>query len=242
MKAVALVLLLCFALTSLAQGGWSEPDSVEQEISGPAEAAAPPVPEVRYFDQTALEAYRADPTLQYELPEEEQEPGLWDRFMAWLSELLGVGNFNFGTRLNFAIVIAAAILLFMAVRRGVFTGAFRGAPRTAMVTDDPHEELHSSDLSALITAAEAAGEWRRAIRLRYLQVLRHGIDKGWFHWRPEHTDRDYAQQLEDPALRDAFGRIAFTFQWVWYGEAPLDRARYEALTGAFQELIDTPGA
>ena len=43
-------------------------------------------------------------------------------------------------------------------------------------------------------------------------------------------------------LRDAFGRIAFTFQWVWYGEAPLDRARYEALTGAFQELIDTPAA
>lgn len=233
----------------MAQDGWSVADSVEQEIPDTAaEAVAPPVPEVRYFDQTALEAYRADPTLRYELPEEEEEPGLWDRFMAWLSELLRsifgsrAGNFVFGNLLYFVIVIAAAILLFMAVRRGVFTGAFRGAPRTAMVTDDPHEELHSSDLSALINAAEAAGEWRRAIRLRYLQVLRHGIDKGWFHWRPEHTDRDYARQLEDPVLRDAFGRIAFTFQWVWYGEAPLDRARYEALTGAFQELIDTPGA
>ncbi len=204
-------------------------------------------PEIRHFDEEALRTYRADPSLQFDLPKE-VEPTWWERFKMWLLELLegifgsGPGRFLFGKLIWILIVLGALTLFFLAMRRGVFTGAFRGKPRSAVVVNDIHEELHAEDLGALVRQAEEAGEWRRAVRLRYLQVLRYGLDNGLLNWRPEYTDRDYSSQLSDPAKRESFGKIAFTFQWVWYGEAQLDRASYNQLTAPFEDFISRQAA
>ena len=220
----------------------SDPPPVEVQQAEPIAA-----PSIRHFDEGALRAYRADPSLQFDLPKD-VEPTWWDRFKAWLLELLesifgsGPGRFLFGKLIWILVVLGALVLFFLAMRRGVFTGAFKGKPRSAVVVNDMHEELHAEDLGALVQQAEEVGEWRRAVRLRYLQVLRYGLDNDLLQWRPEYTDRDYSSQLSDPAKREAFGKIAFTFQWVWYGEAQLDRASYNQLTAPFAAFISRQAA
>ena len=212
------------------------------EGEGTLQDTVVPQHEARAFSGTALEQYRKDPDLQYDKPIIE-EPGFWDRFMAWLADLLtrwfgkgvskAVSTFLNKYVIHFVIIAGALVLLVIALRKAVFTKAFSGKAMRATVVSDVHEELHREDLEALAAKAEHEKEWRRAVRLRYLQVLRHGIDNGWLQWRPEYTDRDYAAQLTDETSRALFSRIAFTFQWAWYGEADLDKERYDALIAPF---------
>ncbi len=201
-----------------------------------------PTYEARSFSEAAIDRYRKDPDFQYDRPIIE-EPGFWDRFVESVARLMerlfgkgistAVSTFLNKHVIYFVIIVGAIILLIIALRKAVFTKALTGKAMRATVVSDVHEELHREDLEALAVQAEQEKEWRRAVRLRYLQVLRFGIDAGMLQWRPEYTDRDFAGQLQDEAYRSLFARVAFTFQWAWYGEAELDKERYDALIAPF---------
>lgn len=240
-------LLLCGAILHAqedsipANSAWAEEGVPYEEY---AQDTVVPAHVSRDFDGSALSGYRNDPSLQYDKPLPPEEPGLWERFVDWLTRTLArwfgkpiasAVNVLFTKYIIHALIIGGALLLFiLALRRAVFTSALRGKPMRASTVNDVHAELEREDLDALAAEAERAGEWRRAVRLRYLQVLRHCIDRGLLQWRPEHTDRDYTRQLSDPAQRNAFGGIVFTFQWVWYGDAALDADRYALLIAPFR--------
>lgn len=257
------LLLLCLALLWCAPAAQAQDSTyvqdttynedeeyVSEEADEPVIDTVVPVHEARSFDEGELTKFREDPALQYDRVPPPEEPGLWERFVDWFTRLLGrlfgkpvasAMRVLFEKYIIHALIIGgAAVLLFIAMRRAVFTRALRGKAVRASTVSDVHEELAAEDLGALAIEAERTGEWRRAVRLRYLLVLRHAIDQGWIQWRPEHTDRDYARQLTDPVKRAAFGRIAFTFQWVWYGDARLDVARYRELIAPFNSFIHAP--
>lgn len=268
MRSTVLALLACLPLFGVAQDDTAFTEEIRVEEAGEEDTYAEgeedstyyweeavPVTsthEARYFKESELERYRNDPALQYEKPILPEEPGLWDRFVEWVLEKLGnlfgkpasaAMRVFFNKYFIYTLIFGGALfVLIIALRKAVFTNALRGKAKRAQVLTDVHEELHRDDLDALVAQAEAEGEWRRAVRLRYLKVLRYGMDSGRLQWRPEHTDRDYARQLTDPAEREAFARIAFTFQWAWYGDAHLDRESYATITAPFRTFTQRQAA
>ena len=95
------------------------------------------------------------------------------------------------------------------------------------------ENIEELDLDTLLAKAEKAQDWRTALRYHYLKVLRRLMQEGLIQWQPRYTDRDYMRQLKDPAKRAAFGEVSFLFKWAWYGDAPMDEARYRTMRSAF---------
>lgn len=222
--------------------------AVAQPTRGAAEGAqatqqaAPPLEptELRPFDAKELERLRADPAFQYDR-DLRRTPTFWERFKDWimhlLRELLGTRAGSFVAEhllyiMAVAILLAAVIIL----RRNGLRAVFHGAPRSTGEVTVVDEDIRSMDIRTLIAEAESAGDLRRAIRLHYLLVLRALVDQGVLTWSPDRTDRDYMAQIKDPGLRARFAQAALVFQWVWYGHAEVDRARYETIRRPFLQF------
>nr|WP_230688324.1 DUF4129 domain-containing protein [Hymenobacter jeongseonensis] len=96
-----------------------------------------------------------------------------------------------------------------------------------MAYDIASENIHAVDYAARIAEAEEAGNFRLAIRLGYLEVLKHLTDRGFIQWQPDKTNHAYLAEITTGPLRDAFRSITRQFEYVWYGELRLNAALYE---------------
>lgn len=220
---------------------------------GAASAAAQDVPPLdptvptdtlvaRAAPADVLAAYRADPDFQYDQPSA-AAPSLWAVFLSWFARtviepLFGQTTPSFW---RWSIALTAVVLIGWAVSlllRSERTGVFSRrdvAPGAPLLDVD---DIESVDLDVLWREALARGAHREAVRLRFLLVLQRAADAGALQWRRDKTNRDYALEVRahDPALAGPFGEAARVFDYVWYGERPVDARRYRALEPLFDRV------
>ena len=209
-------------------------------VHAPWPAAAQPADAgtaARAFDEQALDELRKDPAYQYDRAVQ-HDPTLWERIKEWLRRWLeGLLGSTPGRlvsdNLAYLWMLLALGLAIWLLSKGPLRSVFHGAPRSLGDVTAVSEDVREMDLPALIAEAERQGDLRRALRLHYLLVLRLLVDRGVLHWAPEHTDRDYLAQIDDPGLRRRFARAARTFQWTWYGHAAVRPEQYDALREPF---------
>lgn len=169
-----------------------------------------------------LRDFRKQRDFQY--VEVKSEQSAWDlllaRFWHWLSELLetptGRVVWKYGI---YAALIVAAVYVVLKLMQVDLTRAFGRAPRqTALPYDAVPEDIHGLDFSALVGEAETAGNYRLAVRLGYLQVLKQLADQNLIRWQPDKTNHDYLYELPTGPLATAFRHLTQQFEYVWYGE------------------------
>ncbi len=212
-----------------------------------ATAQQPAAPDVRYDSSAvvlrtpapdALHVYLDDPAFRYD--REPPEPvSWWDRFVAWLREKIfgPLGEMNLGPVLRWFFYALAAFGLFFAVTRllrmdagGVFYGK-RKAPGPAFETVEA--DLREIDFDRQIDEAVAARDFRRAIRLLYLKTLKTLAVRELIDWQRDKTNHAYVDELRRPALRTPFAALTDLFEYVWYGDFPVDEAAFGRFRGAF---------
>lgn len=221
-------------------------EEVKDEAFAVLDTMLPPQ-DARAFDESALEALRNNPKYQYER-EVSEAPSAWDRFWKmvgnWIRDLLeGLENVTglkfmswFWDYIWFAVFAITLVILLVVLRRRMFSKVFARSVANAGSVRTLEEDITADDLPEQLADAELKSEWRRALRLQYLLVLRQLVDEERISWKPQHTDRDYQAQLNDENERVRFGRLSFIFKWVWYGEADLDRSQYESLSAGFVDF------
>ena len=66
------------------------------------------------------------------------------------------------------------------------------------------------------------GEYREAIRLFFISVLREGHERGWWVYRREATNREHLRSVEGSTeRREALGKMIQVYETAWYGhESP----------------------
>lgn len=189
------------------------------------------------FNSAEVARLQANPEFDYDRSLQ-VENLWWDRLLKWAQQQL---NDLFGTKtgrwmfshLHWAILLIAVLLLLYYLRKRLFHGVFTPEANKPKQVLEIHEDLAAIDLDQLLAVAEDEKRWRLALRYQYLKVLRRLMDDGRIRFKPESTDRDYLLQLKDPAQRTTFSELSFLFKWAWYGDAPMDEARYRSLAPAF---------
>ena len=195
-----------------------------------------PLPE-RHPDEARLRELRDDPSFRYEEPAPEGM-GLWDRFWYWLGRLLNRLLSTPGGKLTwkygwYAAIVAALVFAVLKLLKVDLTGAFgRTARRSGLDYNVLEEDIHGVDFPARLAEAEAAGNYRLAVRLGYLEALKYLSDQGLLHWEPNKTNHAYLHELPAGPLRDAFRVATRQFEYVWYGELPLTPAQYQPVRTA----------
>ena len=201
--------------------------------------------DVRVLPPDALEAFRDDPDFAYDRQPPPSQ-SWWARFWAWLAEKLfaplndrGVGQFVqwvFWILAGLGLIYAVLKLLRMEPR-GLFYGrSDRRRPAFAEV-----EDLHAVDFDRLIREATAEGDFRRAVRLLYLRTLKALADRELITWKPEKTNHEYLRELGGGRadLAAPFRRLTYLFEYIWYGDFPIDSEAFGQARDRFAAFDQT---
>lgn len=197
--------------------------------------------QLRTLPPEALDRYRDDPAFDYDQAPPTDVPW-WQRIWNWFVENVLKPIFGRvpGKVYEWLIYLVAAALVFFAVTRllrmsprGLFTGK-SDRPRVAF--SEIEGDIAAMDFDRLIDEAMQAGDFRRAVRLHYLRVLQTLTARGLIDWQIDKTNEEYVAELTEDALRSSFAELTRRFEYVWYGDFPLDEAAFARTSSLFAKF------
>ena len=99
-----------------------------------------------------------------------------------------------------------------------------------------HENIHEINFPETIAKHERASDFRSAVRYRFLLVLKKLSDRKVIDWTPEKTNKDYIAGIAEPRLKETFTDLVYIFDYVWYGEFPIDELSYKHFKEKFEAV------
>jgi hypothetical protein len=208
--------------------------------------------DVRHFSEAALAKYRSQPDFQYQ--ETTVSTNIWTRFWRWfwnwLRELLkvrtGKGAPSTGI-IKVILIILEYVAILLAIAGIVYlilkmVGVdlpflFRRKSRAVPVPyTESLENIHEINFDNAIEEAINKHNYRLAVRLLYLKCLKQLSDASLIKWQPEKTNSSYLNELKDVDQKAIFNSLTRRFEYVWYGEFPLDGQTFGRINLQFQEF------
>lgn len=195
-----------------------------------------------------LQPYQEDPKFDYEIVA--ADLGWWDNFKTWLGNLIlrffevlfggekATGYFSFFLRLLPYILIG--FLLFLLIKfflnvnsRGLLYSKSNEA--VVSLSEEEHIIKHE-DIDQLIRDALNEKNYRLAIRYYYLLILRQMSEKELIKWEMQKTNDDYINELKKEELKRRFSHITWLYDYIWYGDFPIDEVKYLKAENKFTSL------
>lgn len=187
---------------------------------------------VRSVSAEALSEFLIDPDFQYD----RDAVGTltwWERFKRWLGDKVFGPLDGVNTRpvTKWVIYIMAACGIFFAITQllrmdlgHVFSRKRAG---TSVAFEDVVEDIAGMDFDLLIAEATAARDYRRAVRLLYLKTLKTLAANDLIDWQRDKTNHEYIDELRRASLRPPFTELTTLFEYIWYGDFPVDERIFD---------------
>lgn len=96
------------------------------------------------------------------------------------------------------------------------------------------ENIHEIDFDATIAEATDKQNYRLAVRLLYGQTLKRLTDAELIQYKPDKTNRQYVYELANSPQQAGFEQLTRQFEFVWYGDFPVDAGRFDTLQAQFR--------
>ncbi len=203
---------------------------------------------VRQIDKENLQKYQGDPAFDYEVIQADQT--WWDHFMTWLSNifqrmfegLFGVeqaaGLFAFFLRIVPYLLLGILIFLLIKFFLNANASALLRARKkqSAVILSEEEHLIKNEDLQQLVQKALADKNYRLAVRYYYLFLLKLMSEKEIISWELQKTNDDYLQEIEKSELQLPFRTITRLYNYVWYGDFPMDESKYYKAEKTFSQV------
>lgn len=181
-------------------------------------------------NQEKLNAYFNDPELNYEQQVTQWPPflsAILARILDFISPFFTKPKFQpFRSGLYYILVAAVILLVFYAIRKSYVSKTWGKSESDSITISTVNEDIHQLNLEELLEQAVQKKEYRRAVRLGFLKVLRQMTDKGAIRWRQEKTNRDYQQEVADANYAGDFDALIRFYEYIWYGNFPVDSSTF----------------
>lgn len=155
--------------------------------------------------------------------EAEDDSGLNISWLGPLSSIIFYG----------AIIAIIVVILMQIVRNTSFKFNPKRAPTPLQNTEEIHD-ISELDTEALIAQAQRANDYKLAIRLYFLDLLKRLNANGVIVWTKDKTNRDYLSELFSKQYYfDEVRKLTLAYERVWYGEHIPTEERFRELTSEF---------
>jgi Domain of unknown function (DUF4129) len=201
--------------------------------------------DVRHLDSAALQKYSKDPDFNYTVEKTEQI-SLWDRFWRWfwnwIERLLAKipGGKHSAAIFKYILMAAFAVLVIWLILRLLKINLLQLFKKKKKEDSIPYteylENIHEINFDDAVENALADKNYRLAVRLLYLRCLKQLNDAQLISWRIEKTNFTYLNELEDPDYKKQFGQLTTRFEYVWYGDFPVDGQVFQNINTMFQDF------
>lgn len=233
---ITAVLLFC--------GSFSVSASPEKEkiLHSDSSAIQPKEP-----SQSAKDNYYNDDYYKYkeEKKSVNDEPDVFDRLWNkfWNKVMSGFmskkdGQFNPWSILWFVVFALLIVLVVLRLTNSGVNTIFSGKRKAAEKIDATLEDvdIHSIDFEEQIRNAISNNDYRLAVRLWFLRTLKSFSDKELLHWKIDKTNSDYYYELSGTSYQQEFGDVTKVYDYIWYGEFPVDEISYQKAEEKFRGL------
>jgi hypothetical protein len=136
--------------------------------------------------------------------------------------------------------LAIATIIIVILVQVIRTTSFKPNPKRAQTSIDGAEDgqdITLLDTENLISQAHAARNYKLAIRLHFLDLLKKLNENGLITWTKDKTNRDYLRELFSKHYYfEEIRKLTLAYEQVWYGEHAPGEERYEELRGEFQGI------
>jgi hypothetical protein len=198
---------------------------------------------VRSFDQKAIQKYKANRDFDYSGNGVVPHQSLWSRFWAWLWRWLGdrIGSVPGGAAIveYTLLAVTTGLLVFLILKSlGITTTKlWRGeSEQINLQFDESLENIHEINFDTEIEKAVSQHNYRLAVRLLYLKCLKQLSDAKLINWQIEKSNATYLRELTEAGPQQTFGKLTRQFEYVWYGDFPIDGQTYGNILNLFQDF------
>jgi hypothetical protein len=228
-------LLLCFLISNLVYAQQEQDTIVKIDSTG------------RLYERTINDDLNKKYTgedFNYDVKTGESQ-NLLSRFFNWIGR--GLKNV-FGINLSpetlklleyFIYFIMGGLVIYLLVRVLVnekFNSIFTKKAKTVFDIDLAEQHIESLDLDALLKTALANKDYRLAVRYQFLRVLKRLSQKDIIDWHFDKTNLDYQNEIKQQHLQSGFKEVAYLYDYIWYGEQPINEIKYNAAKQKFKIL------
>lgn len=139
----------------------------------------------------------------------------------------------------FALIVAVFYLLYILFNEGssglFVSGKNRKLNDFGGITA---ETIENTDVQTLIDQAESSNDFRLAIRYYYILVLKSLTLKNLIRFEENKTNNDYLNEISHLKFSNQFAYTSYLYNYIWYGEFPLNLEQYQIAKQRFRTLID----
>ncbi|MGB5289596.1 MAG: DUF4129 domain-containing protein [Ignavibacteriaceae bacterium] len=182
---------------------------------------------VRILPEDILEKYKNDSAFNYDNNQKEAEDWI-TKIKNWINQQLALirSSKTFSTALDYFYYLLAILALIL-ILRGLIKGDRRGLlfgkvanNEIKMIVRD--EDLNLLNFDELIKRAIENKEYRLATRYLFLKSLKLLADGEIIEPRNNKTNQQYLQEIKNSEIAEAFQGATLRFEWIWYGEFPVN--------------------
>ena len=228
------MLLLCLSTSLIGQN-----DSINVLSTSIAE---PRSVDIRIPDKDKIEEYKKDSRFDYAKNKQQgAQISFWDRLWYDISQFIGdlIGSVSNSGALSF-VVISICILVVCLLLMKLIGVDYRTVLGKKKI-DTPEiniytENVHEMNFDVLISNALQNKNYRLAIRFLYLKNLKLLSDKEIITWSSNKTNYSYQYEISNNNLRTKFLETTLIFDYVWYGEFPVQEARFSEISSYLNDF------
>ncbi|WP_372753157.1 DUF4129 domain-containing protein [Mariniflexile sp.] len=202
---------------------------------------------VTYFKEAIEERYKGD-DFNYNI----NDTGginllqrLIKKFFDWINDVFGVDidfiNYKTLEYIVYAFLgVACLYLIVKFLMESPINSVFKTETKDIDTFKYVEENIKDVNFDTLISSAIKENNYRLATRYLYLKSLKLLTNKNIIDWHYDKTNSDYINEIKDEDTKSVFKRISYIYDYVWYGEFPIDEATYNKNQSDFNKLNRLP--
>ena len=166
------------------------------------------------------------------------------KFFNWLGDIFGfdIDWIDYQTLEYIVYGLLGVIVLYLLIKfllENPVSSVFKTETAAIEGFSYVEENIEQIDFENLISKALKEQNYRLATRYLYLKSLKSLANKQVIEWHYEKTNSDYLNEIKDSQLKTLFKRVSYIYDYVWYGEFPIDEESYNKNKADFNQLIKT---
>ncbi len=134
-------------------------------------------------------------------------------------------------------ILAIGLFAYLVYRLFLSNSSFLSRNRKNIASDvTVIEEENASDPDSLLRNAIRNGNYRLAVRYLYLQSLQRLSEKKFIEINANKTNYEYVMEVRRHKFANEFASLTLQYEYVWYGEYPVDERLFEQIQGSFTQF------
>lgn len=199
---------------------------------------------VRTLDKNKLNSYKSNPDFDYER-KSESSMTFFEKIIEWIKdkirtlfydeEYATVSDVIMYSLMGIALLIIISGI-FKTETRNIFA---KNTPASSIYYDESEENIHELNFDELIAQTLRNQNYRLALRLTYLKLLKDLDSANIIKWRGDKTNHELIIQIKQQQISTPAKELTRKFENIWYGGIEINEDGYASYRNAYNNLAET---